>query len=56
MGIQRLQFVHSYENSKAHLVLLECVKRQNIDTKVQEPLIIFEKDGKYKGIFRELFK
>ncbi|MCK9225119.1 MAG: methyltransferase domain-containing protein [Candidatus Muirbacterium halophilum] len=56
MGVERIQFVHSNESSKAYIVIVECSKRKNIDTKVEKPLIIYENNGKYKGVFGELFK
>jgi len=44
---KRLRFVHPYINKEANFVLVEAMKGGKEEIKVEFPLIIYEKQGKY---------
>ncbi|PLX19551.1 MAG: hypothetical protein C0601_01475 [Candidatus Muiribacterium halophilum] len=54
-GIKRIQFVHSFENSMSHLFMVEAVKNSRIETKILEPLVIYDDNKEYKGFLKEIF-
>jgi|GEM_PF-3194751 len=54
-GIRRIQFVHSFERSNSHLFLVEAIKNSGIETKILEPLIIYDDNNKYRGFLKEIF-
>ncbi len=50
---KRIKFVHSYENQAPVLILIEGIKNSKPFLKIEEPLYIYNKDGKYTN---EIYK
>lgn len=44
---KRIKMVHPYEDKDANMVLIEAVKGAGSLVKVENPLIVYEKDGSY---------
>ena len=47
LEIKRMRFVHPQAEKEPNLVLIEAVKGAKPGMKVEEPLVIYEKDGSY---------
>jgi tRNA1Val (adenine37-N6)-methyltransferase len=44
---KRMQLVYPYADAEPNMVLMQCVKGANRRLKVEKPLIVYEKPGKY---------
>ena len=44
---KRMRLVHPYEHKEANMVLIEAVKGANTQLRVEDPLIVYQKDGTY---------
>lgn len=53
--LRRLRMIHSKLNEKARLVLVELIKYGGKDLRIEEPLIIYDKEGKYKKEVMEMY-
>jgi tRNA1Val (adenine37-N6)-methyltransferase len=52
---KRLRFVHSHSASDAKMILLEAVKKGKAGLKVERPLYIYEKNGKYTKELQDIY-
>ena len=50
---KRMQMVHPYTDAEANMVLIEAVKGGNSQLTVEQPLVVYNKDGSYT---KELLK
>ena len=44
---KRIRFVHPYEDKEANMVLIEGLRGGKSMIKVESPLIVYDKSGKY---------
>lgn len=47
LEIKRMQLIHPYLDRKPNMVLLEAKKGGNSYLRIEKPLVIYEKDGRY---------
>jgi tRNA1Val (adenine37-N6)-methyltransferase len=52
---KRLRFVHSTASSESKMVLLEAVKGGRAGLKVEKPLFIYERDGRYSDEMEAIY-
>jgi tRNA1Val (adenine37-N6)-methyltransferase len=52
---KRLRFVHSTASSESKMVLLEAVKGGRAGLKVEKPLYIYERDGRYSDEMEAIY-
>ena len=50
-----IQFVHAYKDKPSNLFLLEAIKDAGEETKVLEPIIIYEKENVYTKEVLEIY-
>lgn len=52
---KRIQFVHPFINKEANMVLIEAVRGGGVMVKVEEPIIVYEKQGVYTEKIMEIY-
>ena len=52
---KRMRFVYPYVDKPANMVLIEAVKGGNSQLKVEEPLIVYNKDGSYTAELLDMY-
>ncbi len=52
---KRIRFVHSYKDSEAVMFLLEAVKGGRTFAKIEPPLIVYDKPGRYTKEILEIY-
>lgn len=52
---KKLRFVHSYPNSKPKLILIKATKNANSFLNIEEPLVIYNKDGTYTNEILKIY-
>lgn len=53
---KRIRMVHPYQDKDANMVLIEAVKGGNTLIKVENPLIVYNKDGSYTKDLLEMYE
>lgn len=53
---KRIRMVHPYEDKEANMVLIEAVKGGNSQIRVEQPLIVYQKDGSYTKQLLEMYE
>lgn len=54
-SIKRIQFVHYNINKNASILLVECVKNGNTETKILQPFILYDLDGNKTKDYKNTF-
>lgn len=52
---KRMRLVYPYVDKPANMVLIEAVKGGNSQLKVEEPLIVYNKDGSYTAELLDMY-
>ena len=56
LEIKKMRLVHSNEESGANLILIKAIKNGKAFLKIEKPLYIYKKDGKYTDEILEIYK
>ena len=55
MEPKRIRFVHPFEDRDANMVLIESVRGGKSMVKIENPLIVYKKDGSYTDEILEMY-
>ena len=53
---KRIQFIYPKTNQNSNIILIEAIKNGNEGLKVEKPIIVHNKDGKYKKEILKIFE